>query len=93
MPIGAQEDAGERWKKINDEVGDFSEFEPHWEYFVERWADFADLGRRFHAEFWRAKRSEGLLSMSDLEIFFTRGFTEKALSRRKLLDVLGLLAH
>jgi ATP-dependent helicase/nuclease subunit A len=69
LPVEIQEEVAEALAKVKKEVTDASEFEEFWPYFAQKWSEFEELGRRFHHEFKQAKLSEGLLSISDLEMF------------------------
>jgi ATP-dependent helicase/nuclease subunit A len=69
MPADYQEELGERIKKLHEGMQEIEESRVLWPHFVEKWAQFLDLGRYFHSAFWSAKLNEGLLSLSDLEIF------------------------
>lgn len=77
LPVEVQEEAGEALAKIKKEVAEVAEFEEFWPYFAKKWDDFAEMGRRFHYEFKQAKLTEGLLSISDLEMFSLEVLREK----------------
>jgi ATP-dependent helicase/nuclease subunit A len=64
-----QEEIAEELKVVKSEIDSFEENRELWPYFAKKWDHFFDLGMRFHKEFWHAKLNEGLLSLSDLEIF------------------------
>lgn len=77
LPVEVQESVADALNKIKKEIGDIYEFEEYWPYFAEKWEAFSELGRRFHHEFKQAKLSEGLLSISDLEMFSLEVLREK----------------
>lgn len=77
LPVEVQEEVADALNKIKKEVNDICEFEEFWPYFAEKWEAFSELGRRFHYEFKQAKLAEGLLSISDLEMFSLEVLREK----------------
>lgn len=72
VAMDLQDEVKDALNEINEEFVDLIATIDHWPHYARNWDDFYQLGLRFHHVLWKAKQSEGLLSMTDLEIFSLR---------------------